>query len=126
MSEFSAKRFLISLSVLLVLALSSLIFIVVRVNPETARLGSFLAFYTSIFFTMLAGFSLAGYILRTALTSNNPLHRFATISFRQGALIAALGVVLLVLQSLRAVSLLSVALLVFSLTLLEVAMLTRN
>lgn len=126
MSEFSAKRFLISLSLLLVVALSSLIFIVIKVNPETARLGSFLVFYTSIFFTMLAGFSLAGYILRTALTRNNPLHYFATVSFRQGALIAALGVVLLVLQSLRAVSLLSVALLIFSLTLLEVAMLTRN
>lgn len=126
MENFSAKSFLLALFALFIIAFSSLIYVLVKVNPETARLGSFLVFYLALFFTILSGISIAGYVLRTALSRNSPLYRYALISFRQGALIAVLVVVLLVLQSLRAVSLLSVALLVFSLALFEVAMLTRS
>lgn len=122
---FYPKPYLFSLTFVLSLSFTFLVLSLLKVNPQSAALTEFTWFYVSFFFLALSGFSIFGYSLRVFTSKNPPLRLFAKTSFRQGLLLSFLLVIILFLQSLRSLSLLSVLLLTISLTLLEIAFLTR-
>jgi len=125
MENFSAKRYFYSLVFVLLLSLGALLYLIIKVNPTTAEFSQIGLFYATLFLLGLSTFTLAGYIFRVSSSRNSPLKIFAYTSLRQGILFSLLLVVCLFLQSLRALSILSVVLLVVSITLLELAFLSR-
>lgn len=125
MVNFSAKRYLISLSVLFLISAASLVYILRGINPYSTGIAAVIVFYLVVFSTALSFFSLFGYAVRVLLTYNSPLYSFALVSLRQGAMIGAFMTTALILQSFRSLTLLSLVLLATSLLLLEIAFLAK-
>ncbi len=119
------KSFMFSMFGVLIVSLATLIVILQKVDPQENGFFGLLVFYVTFFLLSAAVFAIFGYVVRVFLTHNSPLHNYATISLRQGLLLAFFLTTLLFLQSLRSLTLLSVGLLVVSLILLEIAFLTR-
>src|SRR3989338_9812193 len=114
MVNFSAKRYLISLSVLFLISAASLVYILRGINPYSTGIAAVIVFYLVVFSTALSFFSLFGYAVRVLLTYNSPLYSFALVSLRQGAMIGAFMTTALILQSFRSLTLLSLVLLATS------------
>ena len=125
MLKFSPKAYLALCVCLLTISLALLCWTLITVNPEEAGVTDFALFYAAVYIAAMSAFTLLVYVFRVRFSKNRPLRLFARVSMRQGALFAALVVAILFLQSIRALTMLSVGLLVISLTLLEVALLAR-
>ena len=124
MAAYSLRKFFWSLALIFGISAAALSYLLFKASP-LGNAWVLFAFYLSVFFLLFSAFTLSAYVLRVLFSHNSPLETFARMSLRQGILIGALSVVLLVLQSMRAFTLLSVSLLVISLVLLEIAFLTR-
>ena len=125
MQPFSLKKYLFFLFALLIASSGVLAYIMVNVNPNNAGFLEFAAFYISLFLVASSILTLAGYIFRAIVSRNAPLYSFAVISLRQGALMSLFLIALLFLQAFQSLSIMAAGLLIGSLTLLEIAFLTR-
>ncbi|MSU76283.1 hypothetical protein EXS54_02330 [Patescibacteria group bacterium] len=92
---------------------------VLNTNPDQGGQAAVLSFYLSLFAGLFGTVTLIGYALRRVLTGNELKYSIIRTSFRQGFLVAAITVTLLLLQSARLLSGWDVALLIVTVVLLE-------
>ncbi len=115
----SVRTYLVGLALSSALCSVALVLTLVNTNPGQGGQTALASLYVSAFFSLLGIITLIGYSVRRYLSRNEVKYAHIQASFRQGFLVSALAVGLLLLQAIRLVSWWDILLLLLIVVLIE-------
>ncbi|MBI5135210.1 hypothetical protein HZA86_03175 [Candidatus Uhrbacteria bacterium] len=118
-------RYTLMLLVATLIAWSGFAVVITQINPQTTGYDGFLLFYISLFFCLLASFSLIGLLIRLKTQKQHLPYYVVLLSFRQAIFFSLLVIGALLLQSQKALYWWNMVLLVIGLTAVEFFALRR-
>ena len=116
----SLKQYLLYMTTATIVAYIVFLSVIYYFDPFVAGNVAVGFFYASLWLALVGTFSIIGFILRHFFTHSKMAFREVLISFRQGIWLALLIIVSLMLKHAGIFSILSVALLILALAVLEV------
>ena len=115
----SLRNYIIGMLTATVLCWLSWLLVLFYIDPTTANIIGFLAFYLSLFFALIGSLSLVGLYLRIWLSHKEVLFAFVGPSFRQGVFLSLILIGNLLLQSFGVLKWWDAGLLIAGVSLLE-------
>jgi hypothetical protein len=121
------KSYLILMTSGTVFCWISWFFIIFKISPSGAGAIGIIAFYLSLFLSIVGSFSVIGFLLRRiALKEDDVIFKNVESTFRQSIFLATIVILLLFLQSRKLLSWWNVLILFFFLILVETLFLTSR
>jgi len=122
----SIKTYIWIFRILALIGVVALGVVVSTVDPEVSGIGGKILFYATLFFVLVAVFNLIFLWARRMMLQEEMVAETLSVSFRQGALLSFLVIILLFLQSARVLVWWDGLLVVAGVSLIELYFLSQN